>query len=811
MTIFTLATLRVQMVRRWFLTVLAVLGSIGWMTPVRAQVSGYAFSSSTSTYTSFTGTPVVVNSGGGSQDDGYSTPLPLPFAVRFGTNVYSDITLSSNGYIGFGTHSTTNNYHALKGPENELVAFCSVNLAPSTNPTVYETTTVGTTPSRIFKLQAANFCRSGNPAKSGNAQVWFYEGSGIIEIRYGTFGTGWGSPVRDSVRVGLRAGAGNVTAVGNSWATPQKFTQARYGMPLMSSQGQLPINGQVFRFTPPAAAPVADFTASTTTATTSSLVTLTDQSLGVPTRWQWAFAPNTVQYVNNTNSQSRNPQVRFTATGCYTVTLTASNPSGSDSEVKTSYICVTAPTCFNNLHVGNCADSYMYQVFIQNTTLGVFNTGCAPGSYTAWPGTGNTTATLLAGQTYQLGIKSTGTLGNITGWLDSNGNGILEPSEFFVYPQLARTIPLLVPTTATAGLVRLRLRKSVTNLTASDACTTIIGETEDFLVTIVNPCNVPTPTIVTNSPLCAGGTINLSATGVPTGAGYSWSGPNGFSASTPSVSIPGATTSQSGTYSLVLTVSGCQSAAATASVAVYPVITPFTDSTSRCGPGSVTLTAFGPPGFSGYTFRWYTQATGSTPIAGITTGTYNTPVLAATRTYYVSLVMPTALGGCEGPRVPIKAIIRPLPNATLTPVGSPTVCAGDTVILRAGPRGRFPNGAPLYRYTYYLNGQSITTSSPDSLLVTNSGSYQVEVLSFQTGCSALSTAVAVTVEPVLSASFLYSDRTYCQNTVPAPVPTITGTPGGTFRVLPTTGLVINPTTGQLQVSTATPGTYAITA
>jgi gliding motility-associated-like protein len=58
-----------------------------------------------------------------------------------------------------------------------------------------------------------------------------------------------------------------------------------------------------------------------------------------------------------------------------------------------------------------------------------------------------------------------------------------------------------------------------------------------------------------NSPLCAGNTINLTSSG---GAVYSWNGPNGFTSNTQNPSIPNATTSMSGLYTLMITSSdGC--------------------------------------------------------------------------------------------------------------------------------------------------------------------------------------------------------------------------------------------------------------
>jgi len=70
-----------------------------------------------------------------------------------------------------------------------------------------------------------------------------------------------------------------------------------------------------------------------------------------------------------------------------------------------------------------------------------------------------------------------------------------------------------------------------------------------------------------NSPVCAGNSINLSATTVA-GATYSWTSSNGFTSSLQSPVIPSSTALNSGTYSLTLSNGNCTSATSTISVVV---------------------------------------------------------------------------------------------------------------------------------------------------------------------------------------------------------------------------------------------------
>lgn len=93
----------------------------------------------------------------------------------------------------------------------------------------------------------------------------------------------------------------------------------------------------------PTALPTADFTVSSTTPCKGEFITLSDQSTGVPTSWQWQFIPNNVTYASGYSASSQNPIVYFTVPGNYTVKLIATNSLGTDSITKTGYISVGNP------------------------------------------------------------------------------------------------------------------------------------------------------------------------------------------------------------------------------------------------------------------------------------------------------------------------------------------------------------------------------------------------------------------------------------------------------------------------------------
>ncbi len=123
-------------------------------------------------------------------------------------------------------------------------------------------------------------------------------------------------------------------------------------------------------------APVADFSASSTSACSGNSIVFTDLSTNTPTNWSWTFTPNTVTYVNGTNSFSKNPEVTFGAGGNYTVALNASNPGGGNTKTKTNYI--TASTSVVPSISISVNDSDICEGQSANFTSSISNGGSAP-------------------------------------------------------------------------------------------------------------------------------------------------------------------------------------------------------------------------------------------------------------------------------------------------------------------------------------------------------------------------------------------------------------------------------------------------
>lgn len=82
--------------------------------------------------------------------------------------------------------------------------------------------------------------------------------------------------------------------------------------------------------------PVANFTSNVTSGNFPLTVNFTDTSENVPTSWLWDFKND-----GSATSTQQNPSYTYTASGTYTVKLTATNTAGSNTVTKTDYITVT--------------------------------------------------------------------------------------------------------------------------------------------------------------------------------------------------------------------------------------------------------------------------------------------------------------------------------------------------------------------------------------------------------------------------------------------------------------------------------------
>lgn len=95
-------------------------------------------------------------------------------------------------------------------------------------------------------------------------------------------------------------------------------------------------------------APVAAFSASSTSVQPGMNVTFTDQSTNNPTAWNWIFEGG-----NPSVSNVQNPVVNYPVAGIYDVSLSVSNDGGENTLAENDYITVSSGSDINNALYNN--------------------------------------------------------------------------------------------------------------------------------------------------------------------------------------------------------------------------------------------------------------------------------------------------------------------------------------------------------------------------------------------------------------------------------------------------------------------------
>ncbi|MFZ4546469.1 MAG: SBBP repeat-containing protein, partial [Bacteroidales bacterium] len=184
----------------------------------------------------------------------------------------------------------------------------------------------------------------------------------------------------------------------------------------------------------------------------------------------------------------------------------------------------------------------------------------------------------------------------------------------------------------------------------------------------------PTPVITGSSAICVGEMLSLSTAASP-GFIYQWSGPNGFISTSQNVSIPNATTINSGTYTLIVTIGGCASLPATkvVTVSVTSVANAGSDG-STCGTTPFSLSGATATGATSY--LWSTSGSGGFNNSGSLNPIY-TPSLADINASSVTLTLiPSSGTACLGTT---DAMLLTIQKEPIVYAGSnATICQGNS-------------------------------------------------------------------------------------------------------------------------------------
>jgi gliding motility-associated-like protein len=265
----------------------------------------------------------------------------------------------------------------------------------------------------------------------------------------------------------------------------------------------------------------------------------------------------------------------------------------------------------------------------------------------------------------------------------------------------------------------------------------------------------------------------------------------------------------SGTYTVIVTASGCISAASNGTaVTINPL--PSTPSNvngqnSVC-PGATGIT-YSVTAENGHTYTWTYSGAGATITSGAVTNSITVSYSSSATSGTWSVVAVNTASACTSlPRTyAVTVTTTPQPGPITSPVAA--ICFGT---------GGYVYSVPLvastsYNWTYSGTGATFTTGGTSSITVAyaanaTNGTWSV-VATDASSCPSLpvtSSAVSGTVAP--TASISYAGSPYCPSGIASV--TQTGTSGGTYSS--TTGLIIDAITGAVNLANSTAGTYTVT-
>lgn len=394
----------------------------------------------------------------------------------------------------------------------------------------------------------------------------------------------------------------------------------------------------------------------------------------------------------NLVSGSTSAGVTYAWTGPNTFSAATQNPS------VTNVTAAAAGTYKVVVSLNGCADSAQTTVVVNPSPAGV---------------TAGNNGPICAGNTLNLTGGST-TSGVSYSWTGPNGFSATQQN-----PSIASA------TTAASG--NYTLTATLGNCTSTATTNAVVN---------------PIPAGVTagsNSPVCAGSTLNLTGGSTTTGVSYAWTGPNSFSSTLQNPSIPAVTTAGTGTYTLTVSAGSCSSSATT-SVTVKPTPTGVTAANNGPICAGNTLNLTGGSTTTGVTYAWFGPG-------GFNSSLQNPSITNATTANGGLYTFTVTLNGCSRSTT-TNAIVNSNPVATVNAIGNTTICDGNSVTLQANTGG--------LTYQWKRGGTNIPGANSASYNATVTGNYTVTVTN-SNGCSTTSApAIAVNVIALPPSTISYS-------------------------------------------------------
>ena len=487
-----------------------------------------------------------------------------------------------------------------------------------------------------------------------------------------------------------------------------------------------------------------------------------------------------VAITTSTSASASVPSATTGATGTYTVTVNNGSGTGCTAQYTTAATVSPVPSLTSATNDGPiCA----------GTTLNLSANGASNVTGYLWNGPVAITSSTSASASVP--SATTGATGTYTVTVN-NGSGTGCTAQ---YTTVATVSPVPSLTSANndgpiCALSTLHLSVSgasnvtgylwngpvaITNSTSASATvpSASTGATGTYTVTVNNGSGTgctaqyttsatisPSPSITSannDGPICAGTTLNLTVSGAANVSSYLWSGPVAITNSTSSsASVPSATTSASGVYTVTLTGLGCTVSYTTAAtVSPVPSLSGANNDGPICAGTTLNLTVSGASNVTGYLWNGPVAITNSTSssasVPSATTG--------ATGTYTVTVNNGSGTG-CTA-QYTTAATVSPVPTLTGATNDGP-ICAGYTLNLTA-------NGASNVTAYSWAGPVAITTPTSATASVPTAttgatGTYTVTVNNGSgTGCSAQYTTTA-TVSPAPSLTSANNDGPICAGT-----------------------------------------------
>lgn len=322
--------------------------------------------------------------------------------------------------------------------------------------------------------------------------------------------------------------------------------------------------------------------------------------------------------------------------------------------------------------------------------------------------------------------------------------------------------------------------------------TTVSGCTSQRTSVSVTVTPIPAKPTVGGASVCAGNAATLMATAP--GGTYQWyDAVSGGRLLTTNAGYTTGILDNSTDFYVQATIAGCTGPRETVTVTVTPIPeAPSVNTTTICEGNTTQLNATAPGG----TYEWYDTAIGGNPL--FTGSSFTTPVLTATKNYYVQ----STIAGCTGSRklTTVTVIAKQIPAFDYS---SGTFCISGTDPTPAllGP------------------GNGVFTVNPAGLIFKNNSTGEINLAASQLGTYTIqyttggfcvySSTAKVTITNTPNAAFSYNSP-FCQQQGVALADFVNGASAGIFSSNNSGLQFVSNSTGEIDLKKSLPGTYTIT-